>query len=82
MWYDGGGAFQGGSFGYVGRASGGNGKIGTSVDASADFSWTRNTTVSAYAGIAQGSAVAAFVFPAGGARQRVHLTSLEIVRRF
>ena len=82
VWYDGGGAFQDGSFGYLGRPSGGKGKIGTSLDVSAEYALSESTTVSLYGGVACGNAIPAFVFPAGGPRPVVHLVSIEVMRRF
>jgi|ERR1051326_8580607 hypothetical protein len=82
LWYDGGGAFEQGSFGYLGRPSGGSRRIGTSLDLSADFALSDHTTVSLYGGIGRGDAVAAFVFSAGGRRPIVRLVSMEFTRRF
>jgi hypothetical protein len=82
LWYDGGGAFQDGTFGYLGRPSGGRRKIGTSLDLSADYSFSERTMISFYGGVARGSAVADFVFPAGGPRPVVHVLSIEVIRRF
>jgi hypothetical protein len=82
LWYDGGGAFQASTFGYLGRPAGGNRKIAESLDLSADYTPIESTTLSFYAGVARGNAVAAFVFPAAGARPLAHLFSLELIRRF
>jgi hypothetical protein len=82
LWYDGGGAFQNGSFGYLGRPSGGGRGVGTSVDLSAEFAVSRSTSLSLYAGDMRGNAVPGFVFPTGGQRPVVHLLSIEIIRRF
>ncbi len=82
LWYDGGGAFQETTFGYLGRPSGGQRKIGTSLDLSADYALSENTTVSLYGGVARGNAIPAFVFPAGSLRPIVHVVSIEIIRRF
>ena len=82
LWYDGGGAFQDGSFGYLGRPSGGKRKIGTSLDLSAEYALSESATVSLYGGVARGNAIPAFVFPSGANRPVVHLLSIEIVRRF
>jgi hypothetical protein len=80
--YDGGGAFEAGSFGYMGRPSGGKRGIGTALDVSADYLLSDTSTILLYGGIARGSAVPAFVFPAGGQRPAVRLFSIEFVRRF
>jgi hypothetical protein len=82
LWYDGGGAFQSSTFGYLGRPAGGNRNVAASLDLSADYTPTESTTLSFYAGVARGSAVTAFVFPAAGARPLAHLFSLEFIRRF
>ena len=82
LWYDGGGAFQDATFGYLGRPSGGQRKIGTSLDLSAEYALSENTAVSLYGGVARGSAIAALVFPAGGQRPTVHVVSIEVMRRF
>jgi hypothetical protein len=82
LWYDGGGAYQEGTFGYLGRPAGGARRVGTALDLSADCALTRNTSVVVYGGIARGGAVAAAVYPAAGARPRARLASVEFVRRF
>jgi Alginate export len=82
LWYDGGGAYQEGTFGYLGRPSGGNRKVGTSLDLSVDYALSGRTSLTAYGGVMRGNAVPALVFPAGGQRPVVHLFSIEIVRRF
>ena len=82
LWYDGGGAFQEGSFGYLGRPSGGSRRICNSLDVSAEYTPSPGTTISLYGGLARGSAVPFLVFPAGGQRAVVHLVSIEITRRF
>jgi hypothetical protein len=79
LWYDGGGAFQQQSFGYLGRPSGGHAGIGKSYDVSVDYSPSARTTFSVYGGAARGSAVAAFVF---AGKPRALLFSTELVRRF
>jgi hypothetical protein len=82
LWYDGGGAFQQGTFGYLGRPSGDRRAIGTALDLNADWTVSKKTTLSFYGGVMRGSAVPALVFPAGGQRPVVHLLSLELMRRF
>jgi hypothetical protein len=82
LWYDGGGAFEEGSAGYLGRPSGGRRKVGTSLDLSADYALSPKTTVSVYGGLGRGSAVPAFVFPSDGHSAVVHLLSIELTRRF
>jgi hypothetical protein len=82
LWYDGGGAFQDQTFGYLGRPSGEKHGVGTSLDLSADVSVSRNATLSLFAGVMRGNAVSAFVFPAGGQRPVLRLLSIEFIRRF
>jgi hypothetical protein len=82
LWYDGGGAFESASFGYLGRPGGGARKIGESLDLSLEYSFSRNMTASFYGGIGRGDAVPTYVFPAGGARPALHLISVEWMRRF
>src|SRR5712671_2155109 len=82
LWYDGGGAFQEGTFGYLGRPSGGNRRIGTSLDLSVDYTLSDRTTVSLYGGVERGRAIPAFVYPAGSQKPVVNLVSIEFVRRF
>jgi hypothetical protein len=82
FWYDGGGAYQAGSFGYLERPGGGARGIGTAFDISADCTITRNTSGVLYAGVARGGAVAAFVYPGGGRHPVARLASIEFVRKF
>jgi hypothetical protein len=82
LWYDGGGAFEEGSAGYLGRPSGGKRKVGTSLDVSADYELSPKTTVSAYGGMGRGSAVPALAFPSSGHSAVVHLLSIELTHRF
>jgi alginate export protein len=57
LWYIGGGAFQGPSFGYAGRPSNGKQSLATLVDLSADYQVRKYTTLSAYFGYAFGGGV-------------------------
>lgn len=82
LWYDGGGAFQQATFGYLGRPSRGAAGLGTSVDLRADCTFGSTTTLSIYGGVMRGSAVPALVFPLGGQSPIVHLLSIELIRRF
>jgi alginate export protein len=82
LWYDGGGAFQRETFGYLGRPSGSSTALGTSLDLGADYTLSSTTTLSLYGGIMRGDAVPAFVFPFGGQRPVVHLLSIEVIHRF
>jgi hypothetical protein len=81
-WYDGGGPFQETSFGYFGRPSGGNRKLGLSFDMSAEWTISERATAVFYAGIMRGGAVPAFVFPTAGSHPVAHLLSVEFIRRF
>lgn len=66
LWYVGGGAFQEGTFGYVGRPSGGRKSLGTLFDISADITVTPTTTLTFYGAGVRGCGVQSFIYPAGG----------------
>lgn len=82
LWYAGGGAFQGGTFGISGRPSGGNTGLGTLVDFSADYTVTRYTTLSFYAGGIRGGSVPAFIYPSRGAHPGALFVYFEFVQTF
>lgn len=81
-WYDGGGAFEAPTFGYLGRPSGGKKGIGTALDLSAEYTIAPTTSISVYAGAGRGSAVPAAIFPSPGTNGWTHVISLELVQRF
>lgn len=82
LWYDGSGAFETGTFGYLGRPRGGSRRVGKSIDLNVDYALSAKTSLLLYGGIMRGNAVSAFVFPAGSHRPVAHVLSIEIVRRF
>jgi hypothetical protein len=63
LWYQGGGAFQPWSFGYVGRNTGGRRGLGRLYDVSADWNVSPKFSVSAYAGLLRGGDVQKFIYP-------------------
>ena len=67
LWYQGGGAFEPQTFGYVGRPSGGSRGLATLVDVGADVSLGA-LTLSAYAANASQRAVITGLFPGGSGR--------------
>lgn len=65
LWYQGGGAFQPGTFGYAGRPSNGSTSLATLYDVGADYTIDRHAAVGAYYGLAAGGAVVKGTYPAG-----------------
>ncbi len=65
FWYLGGGAFQGNTFGYVGRPSGGARGLANVGDLSADFPLTAHLAVTAYVAHAWGQQVMSNIYPNG-----------------
>ncbi len=63
LWYQGGGAFQTATFGYVGQPVGGRHALATLYDASADIMLTPRMSVTGYYGFAAGGAAAAISYP-------------------
>ena len=59
LWYQGGGVYQPATFGYVGQPVNGNRRLATLLDASADVTVTRGSTVTGYCYAAGGSASSA-----------------------
>ena len=82
LWYAGGGAFQEGTFGYTGRASGGHKSLGTLFDLSADISVTPTTTITFYGAGVRGGGVQSTIYPAGGANPAARFLYAELTRRF
>ncbi len=82
LWYSGGGAFQEGTFGYTGRASGGHKSLGTLFDLSADISITPTTTLTVYGAGVRGAGVESVIYPAGGANPAARFLYAELTRRF
>ena len=56
LWYSGGGAFQPWTFGYNGRSTSGRRSLANLYDSSVDYRFSRQATVTAYLGYAQGLA--------------------------
>ena len=82
LWYTGGGAFQEGTFGYVGRSGGGRKGMGTLFDLSADVSVTPTTTVTLYGAGVRGGSVQSVIYPAGGANPAARFFYAELTKRF
>lgn len=69
LWYSGGGAFQAGTFGYNGRTSNGQTRLGTLYDLSGDITLNRHVGLGLYYACVRSQDVARAIFPAGsGAR--------------
>lgn len=77
-----GGAFQEGSFGYVGRASAGRRGLGTLFDLSADVNVTPTTTLAFYGAGVRGGDMQATIYPAGGRQPTARFLYAELTRRF
>jgi hypothetical protein len=74
LWYQGGGAYQNSpSFGYVGRPSGGNSGLADMFDLSVDYTVSRRTSATLYAGWAAGGGVVESIYPAGKNASLVYL---------
>lgn len=78
LWYQGGGAFQKNTFGYIGRPSGGNNSLGTVGDVSVDYNVATRTTLTFYFGGVTGGRVQDFVYPGASAR----FMYFELLQRF
>lgn len=65
LWYSGGGAFQPKTFGYTGRASGGERSLANVLDASLDIPLRYGFSVTTYYAHAWGKSVIASIFPHG-----------------
>lgn len=65
LWYLGGGAYQPWTFGYVGRASGGQSGLATLFDAGMDYAINAHFAVGAYYGHANGKLVMQSIYPKG-----------------
>jgi hypothetical protein len=69
LWYSGGGAFQPGTFGFVGRPSNGSQSLANVYDVSADYLLNSHLTLTGYYAGAAGRAVIQKIYPNGGAGQ-------------
>lgn len=65
LWYSGGGVYQPWSFGYVGRATSGKRSLGNLYDMSVEYRATRQVSMTAYYGRAQGLATMRQIYPKG-----------------
>ena len=78
LWYTGSGAYENVNFGYSGRPSGGHTNLGTLYDISADYTATRNLTVSLFLGYAHGGDVQAATF----ASKDANYSYLQVLHKF
>jgi hypothetical protein len=65
LWYQGGGAFQPWSFGYIGRPSNGARGLATYWDLSVDYQVSARVSLGGYLAMAQGKAVISSIYPRG-----------------
>ncbi len=79
LWYSGGGAYQPWTFGYTGRASGGQTGLATLYDSSVDFNCNRHFTAGLYYGYAAGKLVMQTIYPAG---KNANLGFVEVTYKF
>ncbi|BCM89206.1 hypothetical protein IAD21_01050 [Abditibacteriota bacterium] len=79
LWYQGGGAFTDGGFGFTGRPSNGNSSLGNLLDASFDYTIDPQTSVGLYYGYALGGKVIDAIYPSGG---NATFGFVELTRRF
>jgi Alginate export len=63
LWYQGGGAFQPGTFGYAGRPSNGHADLAALYDVSADYTVNPHLVVTGYFGHTWGGAVTQAIYP-------------------
>lgn len=82
LWYVGGGAFQEGTFGYVGRAGGGSKSLGTLFDLSADLNVTPTTSLTFYGAGVRGGGVQSFIYPSGASNPSARYLYAELTKRF
>lgn len=79
LWYQGGGAFSDGVFGFVGRPSGGAAEFGRLLDLSIDYQVSPKVAITLYAARALGRDVIRSVYPQGA---NAAYGYLEFVRKF
>ena len=79
LWYQGGGAFQPGTFGYVGRPSTGQTSLATLYDISADYTLSPHVFLGGYYGHAAGGRVTQALYPQGNGAS---LGYVEMTLRF
>jgi len=78
LWYSGGGAFEGSSFGFAGRPSNGKRGLAEVIDLNGDYALNAKTSVSAYAAIARGDDVVTGIY----AGRNASLVYFEFTRKF
>lgn len=79
LWYQGGGAFQARTFGYIGQPVNGHLGLATLYDASGDVTVTPRLVLSGYYAYASGGSASAFNYPTGNAAV---LGYVELLIRF
>ena len=79
LWYSGGGAFQPWTFGYTGRASGGQHGLATLFDSSVDFNCSRHFMAGLYFGHAAGKTVMQSIYPG---RRAANYGFVELTYKF
>ena len=79
LWYQGGGAFQSGTFGYAGRPSGGDRGLASLLDLSVDYQPSPSWTATLYAAVARGRGVVENIYPGGS---DASLLYAEVMRRW
>ena len=79
LWYQGGGAFQPATFGYVGQPVSGRRGLATLYDASADIAMTTRVAVAGYYGYAAGGSASATNYPTSN---HAALGYIELLVRF
>ena len=79
LWYQGGGAFQPGTFGYTGRQSGNGRRLGLLWDLSVEYNPSKHLTLGGYFGRVWGSDVERNIYPKG---QNANFGYVETTLRF
>ena len=79
LWYQGGGAFQPATFGYIGQPADGRRGLATLYDMSADMAVSPRVSVAGYYGYAAGGSASAVNYPTGN---NASLGYIELLLRF
>jgi len=82
LWYVGGGAFQQGTFGYVGRPGNNRKDLGWLYDFSADVTLGARTAMTFYLGGVRGGGVQSAIYPRGGANPMARFFYVELTQKF
>jgi hypothetical protein len=82
LWYAGGGAFQKGTFGFIGRPTGQKRDLGWLYDFSADVSVNARTAMTFYFGAVRGGGAQSTIYPGGGANPRSRYLYVELTQKF